>query len=84
MTCVGSSTVSREIHFRIGRDKMACLPGGSLPSRRSEPQSSRRSSEKGPGAVVEAVVPTAYLSTGPWYKGPYNLPRFHTLILCCT
>ena len=23
-------------------------------------------------AVVEAVVPTACLSTGPWYKGLYN------------
>ena len=48
-----------------------------------EPQSSGRKPEKGPspasspdksktGAVVEAVVPTACLSTGPWHKGLYN------------
>jgi hypothetical protein len=47
----------------------------------ASPSPAGRSSENGPGAVVEAVVPTAYLSTGPWYKGLYNMLHFHTLLL---
>jgi hypothetical protein len=35
----------------------------------SEPGPEGESLEKGPGAVVEAVMSTARLSTGPWYKG---------------
>ncbi len=36
----------------------------------ASPSPAGESPEKGPG--VEAVVPTACLSTGPWHKGLYN------------
>jgi len=55
---------------------------GSKPSPAESPSPASESPEKSPspasspqtktGAVVEAIVPTACLSTGPWHKGLYN------------
>ena len=45
-------------------------PAGESPEKGPSPASSPQKSKT--GAAVEAVVPTACLSTGPWHKGLYN------------
>ena len=44
-----------------------------VPHARTPPKAvNKEARQNGPGSVVEAVVPTACQSTGPWHKGLYN------------
>ena len=54
----------------VPRPAASPSPVGESPEKGPSPASSPEKSKT--GAVVEAVVPTACLSTAPWHKGLYN------------